>query len=89
MRTHRTSYRSWLSLGATAAYIALIALVATMGDPAHAGLALEERKLPEIQLGRLSANRGWVSAVGIVTARAPRDFDDFARDRQLRVKLSC
>lgn len=27
--------------------------------------------------------RGWVSAVGIVTADTPKDFDDFARDRQL------
>jgi hypothetical protein len=27
--------------------------------------------------------RGWVSAVGIVTADTPRDFDEFARGRQL------
>jgi hypothetical protein len=27
--------------------------------------------------------RGWVSAVGIVTADSPRDFDEFARGRQL------
>jgi hypothetical protein len=27
--------------------------------------------------------RGWVSAVGIVTRDTPRDFDEFARDRQL------
>ena len=27
--------------------------------------------------------RGWVSAVGIVTADTPKDFDDFARGRQL------
>jgi len=27
--------------------------------------------------------RGWVSAVGIVTADSPKDFDDFARGRQL------
>jgi hypothetical protein len=27
--------------------------------------------------------RGWVSAVGIVTADSPREFDDFARGRQL------
>ena len=27
--------------------------------------------------------RGWVSAVGIVTADSPRDFDEFARGREL------
>src|ERR1700687_3379048 len=27
--------------------------------------------------------RGWVSAVGVVTADSPRDFDEFARGRQL------
>jgi len=27
--------------------------------------------------------RGWVSAVGIVTSDSPRDFDDFARGREL------
>src|SRR6266404_4614471 len=27
--------------------------------------------------------RGWVSAVGVVTADSPKDFDDFARGRQL------
>src|SRR3981081_2582432 len=27
--------------------------------------------------------RGWVSAVGIVTSDSPRDFDEFARGRQL------
>lgn len=27
--------------------------------------------------------RGWVSAVGIVTADSPKDFEDFARNRQL------
>jgi hypothetical protein len=28
--------------------------------------------------------RGWVSAVGIVTAETQKDFDEFARDRQLK-----
>ncbi len=27
--------------------------------------------------------RGWVSAVGIITAESPKDFDEFARGRQL------
>src|SRR4051794_41824031 len=28
--------------------------------------------------------RGWISAVGIVTADTPKQFDEFARERQLR-----
>jgi hypothetical protein len=28
--------------------------------------------------------RGWVNAVGIVTAETPSDFDDFARDHRLK-----
>ncbi|HEV7357536.1 MAG TPA: hypothetical protein VGN99_06040, partial [Steroidobacteraceae bacterium] len=55
------------------------------GDSAHAGATLEERKLPM----RFSWNacqpncRGWVSAVGIVTADSPSEFDEFARGRHL------
>jgi hypothetical protein len=30
-----------------------------------------------------SGGSGWISAVGIVTADSPRDFDEFARGRQL------
>jgi len=33
--------------------------------------------------------RGWVSAVGIVTAETPRHFDDFARDHQLKGENCC
>nr|WP_246820862.1 hypothetical protein [Bradyrhizobium iriomotense] len=57
-----------------------------MGDAAHAGVALEERKLP-MRFSWVACQpncRGWVSAVGVVTARTPGDFDDFARDRRLR-----
>ncbi|WP_426418935.1 hypothetical protein [Bradyrhizobium genosp. A] len=56
-----------------------------LAGSAHAGGALEERKLPmkfswvECQPGCL----GWVSAVGIVMEDSLRDFDEFARDRQL------
>jgi hypothetical protein len=84
MRAHRTNQRSWISLGAATGYIALIGLVAALGGPAHAGI--EERKLPmKFTWVACQPNcRGWVSAVGIVTAQTPRDFDDFARDRQLK-----
>jgi hypothetical protein len=64
----------------------LPAIVTTSGNSAHAGSALEERKLPMrftwVACG--SDCRGWVSAVGIVTADSPQDFEDFARGRDLR-----
>jgi hypothetical protein len=52
---------------------------------AHAGVAHEERKLPmKFSWVACQPNcRGWVSAVGTVTADSPRDFDEFARGRQL------
>jgi hypothetical protein len=52
---------------------------------AHAGVAFEGRKLPmKFSWVACKPNcRGWVSAVGIVTADTPRDFDEFARGRQL------
>ena len=62
-----------------------IALVAMLSGSAHAGVALEDRKLPmKFSWVDCQPNcRGWVSAVGIVTADSPRDFDEFARGRQL------
>jgi hypothetical protein len=72
-------------LSAAAHCIALPGLVAMLGGSAHAGVALEERKLPmKFSWVACQPNcRGWVSAVGIVTADSPRDFDEFARGRQL------
>jgi hypothetical protein len=69
----------------TTRYIALLGLVAVLGGSAYAGVALEGRKLPmKFSWVDCQPNcRGWVSAVGIVTAETPRDFDNFARDRQL------
>src|ERR1700738_2235731 len=77
--------RGWALLGATALCIALPGVVATLGGSAHAGVTLEERKLPmKFSWVACQPNcRGWVSAVGIVTADSPRDFDEFARGRQL------
>ena len=77
--------RGWALLGAAAFCIALSAAITTPGDPAHAGGTLEERKLP-MRFSWVACEpncRGWVSAVGIVTADSPRDFDEFARGRDL------
>src|SRR5260221_7519299 len=78
-------FRGWALLGAAALCIALPGVVATLGGSAHAGVILEERKLP-LKFSWVACQpncRGWVSAVGIVTADSPRDFDEFARGRQL------
>jgi hypothetical protein len=78
-------FRGWALLGAAALCIALPGVIATLGGAAHAGVALEERKLP-MHFSWVSCQpncRGWISAVGIVTADSPRDFDEFARGRQL------
>jgi hypothetical protein len=83
------STRSWMLLGAVALGIALPGVVATFGDPAHAGVTLEERKMPmkfswvACQPNCKGGGSGWVNAVGIVTADTPGDFDEFARGRQL------
>jgi hypothetical protein len=72
-------------LCAAALCIALTGTVATPGGLAHAGGTLEERKLP-MRFTWIACQpncRGWVGAVGIVTADTPKEFDDFARTRQL------
>jgi hypothetical protein len=79
--------RGWALLGAAALGIVLSGVVATSGAPAHAGVILEERKLPMkfswVACQPNCRGGGWVSAVGIVTADSPREFDEFARGRQL------
>ena len=72
-------------LGAAAFCIALPGIVATRGDSAQAGGSLEERKLP-MRFSWVACQpdcRGWVSAIGIVTSDSPKEFDDFARGREL------
>ena len=86
MRVRWPTTRTWMWLNAATRYLALLGLVAMMASSAHAGVVLEERKLP-MKFGWVACQpncRGRVSAVGIVTAETPRDFDDFARDRQLK-----
>ena len=78
--------RGLVLLGAAALSTALPAIVLTSGNSAHAGGTLEERKLP-MRFNWVACGpdcRGWVSAIGIVTADSPHDFEDFARGRDLR-----
>jgi hypothetical protein len=74
--------RGWMLLVGAALCIALVAM---LSGSAHAGVVLEERKLPmKFTWVDCQPNcRGWVSAAGIVTADSPREFDEFARGRQL------
>ena len=75
----------WALVCAAAVCIALPAIMAGDGGRAHAGVSLEERKLPmKFSWVACEPNcRGWVSAVGIVTADSPKAFDEFAHGRQL------
>ncbi|MEK9283477.1 MULTISPECIES: hypothetical protein [unclassified Bradyrhizobium] len=77
--------RGWLVVGTAACCVALAGAVATFTSTANAGAALEERKLPmKFNWVACEPNcRGWVSAVGIITADTPKAFEDFARGRQL------
>jgi hypothetical protein len=85
VRARWATMRGWMLLGAAALCIAWGGLMTMPGGSAHAGATLEERKLPmKFSWVACQPNcRGWVSAVGIVTADSPRDFDDFARGRDL------
>ncbi len=77
--------RGWALLGAAALCLAVPGAVTTPVNSAQAAVTLEERKLP-MRFNWVACEpncRGWVSAVGIVTADSPRDFDEFSRDRDL------
>jgi hypothetical protein len=78
-------FRGWAVLIVTAVCLAVPAL-AVLGGLAHAGTTLEERKLP-MQFGWVACQPrcgGWISAIGIVTADSPKDFEDFTQGRDLR-----
>jgi hypothetical protein len=78
-------FRGLALLGVAALCIAWPGNVAMLGGSAHAGGSLEERKMPMrfSWVGCQPNCRGWVSAIGIVTSDSPREFDDFARGREL------
>jgi hypothetical protein len=72
-------------LGISMLGVVSLAVAASIGVGAQGGV-LEERKLP-MKFNWVACEpscRGWVSAVGIVTADSPKDFEDFAHDRELR-----
>jgi len=74
----------WLLLGSAIFTVALGSAIFTVGNTAHAGATLEERKLPmRFSWVACDPNCGWVSAVGIVTGDTPKDFEDFAKGRDL------
>jgi hypothetical protein len=77
--------RGWALIGAAALCLALPGAITTLGNSAHAGGTLEERKQPmQFRWNACQPDcKGWVSAVGIVTSDSPRAFEEFARDRQL------
>ena len=83
-RARWAASRGWILLGA-ALCIALFGAVTTLGSSAHAGATLEGRKLPmKFSWVACQPNcHGWISAVGVVTADSPKDFDDFAREHKL------
>ncbi|KWV51429.1 hypothetical protein AS156_12675 [Bradyrhizobium macuxiense] len=79
------SLRGWALLGAVGLGIAVSGAASTVGNAAPVSSTLEERKLP-MKFSWIACQpncRGWVSAVGIITADSPKNFDDFARSHQL------
>jgi hypothetical protein len=78
-------FRGWVLLCAAALCIVSPGVIAAFSSSAHAGSELEERKLP-MRFTWVACQphcRGWIDAVGIVTADTPKDFDDFVRGRDL------
>ncbi len=77
--------RGWALLSAVALTVALPGVTVTLGDTAEAGVPLEERKLPmHFSWVACEPNcHGWISAVGIITQDSLKDFDNFARGRDL------
>ena len=77
--------RGWALIGAAAFFIGLPGVTMPLGNAAYAASSLEERKLP-MRFSWVSCEpdcHGWVTAVGIVTAESPEDFEAFARGRHL------
>jgi hypothetical protein len=77
--------RGWALLGVATLCITWPGVGTKPDGAALAGSTLEQRKMP-MRFSWVACQpncRGWVSAVGIVTADSPRDFEEFARGRQL------
>jgi hypothetical protein len=73
------------TLLAAASFLLTISSLFQVFGTAYAGGVLEGRKAP-MKFSWVDCQpscRGWVNAVGIITAETPKDFDEFARGRQL------
>lgn len=80
----RSREMRWMLLGVAALGTVLGGAITVMSNSARARGALEERKLPmRFEWVACEPNCGWVSAVGIVTGDTPKDFEEFARERDL------
>jgi hypothetical protein len=82
----RLRFRGLAVLAAAAVCVAVLGILAVLGGPARADGTLEERKLP-MRFSWVACQPhcgGWISAVGIVTADSPKEFEDFAQGRDLR-----
>jgi hypothetical protein len=77
--------RGWFLKGALALLTVTAATVTIFDFQAQAGSSLEERKMPmKFNWVACQPNcRGWVTAIGIVTADSPGEFETFARGRDL------
>ena len=78
--------RAWMLLSAASRCMALLGLVAMLSCSAVRCVVLEKRDLP-MKFSWIACQpncRSWISAVGIVTAETPSDFDAFAHDHQLK-----
>jgi hypothetical protein len=82
----RLRFRGWAIIVVASFCLAVPGMLFVLGDLARAEGTLEQRKLP-MQFSWVACKPhcgGWISAVGIVTADSPKDFDDFAQERDLR-----
>jgi hypothetical protein len=82
----RLRFRGLAVLAVAAVCVAVPGILAALAGLARADGTLEERKLP-MQFSWVACQPhcgGWISAIGIVTADSPKDFEDFAQGRDLR-----
>ncbi len=85
MRLVTTLRSCGLAIFAAAFFVGPPGALAPDHGRAHANGVLEERKMPmRFVWNECGADcKGWISAVGIVTSDTPKDFDEFARSRNL------
>ncbi len=85
MKLVRLRFRGLALMALATLCVAVPGILAALGGLAHADGTLEERKLP-MQFSWVTCQPhcgGWISAVGIVTADSPQEFEDFAKGRDL------